>query len=105
MSIFKWNTAGVFVAGMLFATKGIEILSTKTAKKAYVEATALGLRLRDEVMENVTAVRESCEDIYAEALELNEEREKAPKAEVKVIEDKSKATQKKTSPKSKTAKK
>lgn len=91
MSIFKWSHAGLFVGGMLFATKGVELLATKTAHTVYVQATALALRGRDEVMQNVTMVREGCEDIYAEAIELNEEKAKAPKVEVEVIEDKSKA--------------
>ena len=53
MSILKWDHAGLFVGGMLFATKGIELLASKTAHKAYVQATAFGLRCRDEVMGGV----------------------------------------------------
>ena len=101
MSIWKWSHAGLFVGGMLFATKGMEFLAGKTAHKAYVQATAFGLRCRDGVMENVTAVREGCEDIYAEAVELNEERANAPDIDVEVIEDKSKTKK----PARKTAKK
>ena len=89
MSTWKWSHAGIFAGGMLFATKGIELLRGKAAHKAYVEATAFGLRCRDGVMDSVTAVREGCEDIYAEAVELNEERANAPEVEVEVIEDKS----------------
>ncbi|MBE6018634.1 MAG: hypothetical protein E7233_13710 [Lachnospiraceae bacterium] len=101
MSIFKWSHAGIFAGGMLFATKGIEILASKTAHKAYVEATAFGLRCRDGVMDGVTAVREGCEDIYAEAKELNEKKANTPKVDVEVIEDKSAAAKpaKKTSKK------
>ena len=91
MGIWKWNHAGLFVGGMLFATKGIEIIASKTAHKAYVQAAAFGLRCRDGVLENFTAVREGCEDIYAEAVELNEEKAKAADAEVEIIEDKSRA--------------
>ena len=90
MGIWKWSHAGLFVGGMVFATKGIEALTSKAAHKAYVNATAFGLRCRDEVMESVTSVREGCEDIYAEAVELNEERANIPETEVVVIEDKSK---------------
>lgn len=90
MSILKWSHAGLFVGGMLFATKGVEMLASKTAHKAFVEATAFGLRCRDEVMGNVTAVREGCEDIYAEAVELNEVKAALPEAEAEVIEDTSK---------------
>ena len=91
MSIWKWNHAGLFVGGMLFATKGVELLASKTMHKAYVQATAFGLRCRDDVLGGVTSVREGCEDIYAEAVELNEERANAPKVDVEVIEDKSPA--------------
>ncbi len=101
MSIWKWNHAGLFVGGMLFATKGIEILASKTAHKAYVQATAFGLRCRDEVVGGVTAVREGCSDIYAEAVELNEERVLGPDFDVDIIEDKSAAAK----PAKKTAKK
>ena len=87
--ILSWDKAGLFVAGMLFATKGIEALASKKAHKVYVQATALALRGRDEIMENVTAVREGCEDIYAEAMELNQERANAPAVEEEIIEDKS----------------
>lgn len=89
MSLLKWDKIGFFVGGALFATKGIEILSTKAAHKVFVKGTALALRGRDEVMTNVTAVREGCEDIYAEAMDLNEKLGKAPKADYEVIEDKS----------------
>ena len=91
MSIWKWNHAGLFVGGMMFATKGIELLTSKTAHKAYVQATAFGLRCRDEIMGGVTAVREGCDDIYAEAVELNEDRAGSLEVETEVIEDKSKA--------------
>ena len=73
MGIWKWSYAGIFVGGMVVATKGVEALKSKAAHKAYVNATAFGLRCRDEVMESITSVREGCEDIYAEAVELNEE--------------------------------
>ncbi len=89
MSIWKWSHAGLFVGGMLFATKGIEMLASKTAHKTYVNATAFGLRCRDDVLNSVTAIREGCEDIYAEAVELNEERVLGPDFDVEIIEDRS----------------
>lgn len=89
MSILKWSHAGIFVGGMLFATKGIEILAGNTAHKAFVQATAFGLRCRDDVLSGVTAVREGCEDIYAEAMELNEERVLGPDFDIEIIEDRS----------------
>jgi len=90
MSIFTWKHAGLFLGGMLFQAKGIDLLASDKAHDLYVKTTALGLRCRDEVMKNVTSVREGCEDIYAEATQLNEERANAPEVETVVIEDKSK---------------
>ncbi len=89
MSIWKWSHAGIFVGGMLFATKGVEALAGKAAHKVYVHTTAAVLRGRDQIMNGVTCVREGCEDIYAEAVELNEEKANAPEVDVEVIEDKS----------------
>jgi hypothetical protein len=89
MSIWKWSHAGIFVGGMLFATKGVEALAGKAAHKVYVHTTAAVLRGRDQVMNGVTCVREGCEDIYAEAVQLNEEKANAPEVDVEVIEDKS----------------
>jgi hypothetical protein len=89
MSIWKWSHAGIFVGGMLFATKGVEALAGKAAHKVYVHTTAAVLRGRDQVMNGVTSIREGCEDIYAEAVELNEEKANAPQVDVEVIEDKS----------------
>lgn len=91
MSFFKWKKAGLFVAGMIFSTKGIELIKSKSAHNAYVIATAAALRGRDEVMEGVTSLREGCEDIYAEAVEFNEQRALSTEVEVEVIEDKSAA--------------
>lgn len=95
MSIWKWNHAGFFVGGMLFATKGIELLKTKQAHKLFVDATSLGLKARDEVMKNVTAVKEEAEDIVAEAMIRNKINEIAAAAP-EVIEDKSENGAKKT---------
>ena len=90
----KWDKVGLFVGGMLFATKGVQALTSKTAHDIYVKTTALALRGRDEVMDTVTSVREGCEDIYAEAADLNEEKDlEAAEAEaMAVIEDLSEET-------------
>ena len=76
---------GLFAAGVLFGTAGIKVLSSKDAKKAYAHTTAVALRAKDSVMTTVTAVRESADDIYAEAKAINEARAKAE--EVSVVED------------------
>lgn len=76
---------GLFAAGVLFGTAGIKVLSSKDAKKAYAQTTAAALRVKDSVMTTVTAVRESADDIYAEAQAINERRAQA-EAEA-VVED------------------
>ena len=63
-----------FVGGALFGSFGIRLLTSKDAKKAYVHATAAGLRMKDFVMETVTTVQENTSDILASAKELNEDR-------------------------------
>ena len=58
---------GLFAGGVLFGTAGIKALSSKDAKKAYTQTTAAALRVKDSVMNTVTAVRENADDIYAGA--------------------------------------
>lgn len=63
-----------FAGGALFGSLGVQLLSSKDAKKAYVHVTAAGLRVKDSVMGTVTAVQENAADILASAKELNEDR-------------------------------
>ena len=65
---------GVFAAGILFGTAGIKILSSKDAKKVYTHGTAAALRAKDFCMKTAAAVQENAEDIYAEAVQINQER-------------------------------
>ncbi|MDD6700852.1 DUF6110 family protein [Mogibacterium kristiansenii] len=65
---------GLFAGGVLFGTAGIKSLSSKDAKKAYTQTTAAALRVKDSVMNTVTAVRENADDIYAGAQAINEQR-------------------------------
>ncbi len=65
---------GIFAAGVLFGTTGIKILSSKDAKKVYTHGTTAALRAKDFCMKTVAAVQENAEDIYAEAVHINEER-------------------------------
>ena len=62
-------------AGILLGSYGIRILTSKDAKKAYTHGTAAVLRMKDEVLKDVSLIRENCGDIAAEARELNEKRE------------------------------
>lgn len=68
------KNTGIFAAGVLFGTAGIKLLTSKDAKKVYVQCTAAALRAKDDVMKTVTVIQENAEDIYAEALQVNEER-------------------------------
>nr|WP_316613076.1 DUF6110 family protein [uncultured Ruminococcus sp.] len=65
----------LFFGGVLFGTAGIKVLSSKDAKKAYTHCTAAALRAKDSVMKTVTTVKENAGDIYAEAKQINLERE------------------------------
>ena len=65
---------GIFAAGVLFGTAGIKILSSKDAKKVYTHGTAAALRAKDFCMKTAATVQENAEDIYAEAVLINEER-------------------------------
>ena len=70
-----------FVGGALFGSFGVKLLASKDAKKAYVHATAAGLRMKDTVMATVTSVQENAADILASAKDLNEARIAAEAAE------------------------
>lgn len=72
--MFGWGKVAAFVGGALFGSAGVKILTSKDAKKVYVHTTAAVLRMKDCVMETATSVQENCEDILAEAKEINEAR-------------------------------
>ena len=76
---------GLFVAGVLFGTAGIKLLSSRDARKAYAHTTAAVLRAKDCVMQTVTTIREGADDIYADAKSINDRR--AAEAEPETIED------------------
>lgn len=74
MKNIPWKKLGVFTGGVLFGTAGIRVLSSKDAKKCYTHATAAVLRAKSDVMATATKVRENCDDILADAREINEQR-------------------------------
>lgn len=76
---------GLFAGGVLFGTAGIKALSSKDAKKAYTQTTAAALRVKDSVMNTVTAVRENADDIVAGAQAINEQR--AEEEAFAIVED------------------
>lgn len=83
---FDWGKFGLFAGGVLFGTAGIQVLSSRDAKKAYTHVTAAALRGKDKVMETVDRVRENADDILADAKAINE---KIAQDTAAVIEDKS----------------
>ena len=78
----NWAKIGLFAGGALFGSAGIEILTSKDAKKLYTQCTAAVLRMKDQVMKTATTLQENCGDILADAKEINEQR-----AEAEVVED------------------
>ena len=72
---------GIFAAGVLFGTAGIKVLSSQDAKKVYTNCTAAVLRAKKCVMKTATNLQENANDIYAEAVEINEDRAAAAAAE------------------------
>ena len=74
MDILKLKNLALFAGGVLFGTAGVKLLSSKDAKKVYVEGTAAVLRAKDCVMKTAEAVQENAEDILAEAKHINEKR-------------------------------
>ena len=78
---------GIFAAGVLFGTAGIKLLSSKDAKKVYTNCTAAVLRAKDCVMKTATTIQENAEDIYADAVAINEERAAAEEAYEDAAED------------------
>lgn len=77
------KSTGIFAAGVLFGTAGIKVLASKDAKKLYTNCTAAILRAKSCVMKTATTIQENAEDIYAEAQQINEDREAAEE----VVED------------------
>ena len=71
--------------GFLLGTAGVKVLSSKDAKNVYTKVTAAALRGVDEVTRVATNIKENCEDIAAEARQINERR--SEEARQREIED------------------
>ena len=71
--MISWKKVGLFVGGAVFGSLGLKILSSKDAKKAYVQCTAAALRVKDYAVKTATNIQENAEDILAEAKQVNEE--------------------------------
>ena len=72
---FKWKNCRWLGAGALLGTYGVKLLTSRDMKKLYTQGTAAVLRMKDEVLKDVTLLRENCEDIAADAKEINEQRQ------------------------------
>ena len=53
----NWAKIGLFAGGALFGSAGIEILTSKDAKKLYTQCTAAVLRMKDQVMKTATTLQ------------------------------------------------
>lgn len=80
-----WKKLGLVGTGALLGSYGVRILSSADAKKVYTHGTAAVLRMKDEVLRDVTTLRENCSDIAADAKEMNERRQ--AELDAKQIED------------------
>lgn len=69
-----YKNLALFAGGVLFGSAGIRLLSSRDAKNVYVHATAAALRMKESVMETVTAVQENAADILASAQDINQGR-------------------------------
>lgn len=69
-----WGKIACFLAGTLFGSAGIKLLTSKDAKKVYAHTTAAALRVADCAMTTATTLKENAEDILAEAKQINEDR-------------------------------
>ena len=77
----QYTKLACFVGGVLFGSVGLRLLTSKDAEKAYTHAAAAGLRMKECVMETVTAVQEDAADILASAKDINEARSAKEAAE------------------------
>lgn len=69
--MFSLNKSLFAVGGALAATIGVRILRSADAKKLYTYGTAAVLREKEYIMAGLTDVKADCEDILADAKELN----------------------------------
>ena len=85
--MFDTKKLALFLGGVVFGSAGFKVLSSKDAKKVYTQTTAAVLRAKKVVMDTVTTIQENAEDIYADAKQINEEREAAEEAVEDVAEE------------------
>ena len=81
----NWKAVRLIGCGALLGSYGVRLLSSADAKKVYTHGTAAVLRMKDEVLKDVTTICENCNDIAADAREINEKRQ--AELDAKQIED------------------
>lgn len=81
----KWGKLGMIAGGALLGSYGLKLLSSKTMKKGYTHCTAAVLRMKDQVIKDFTILKENCDDITADAKEINEDL--AAKEEARMVQD------------------
>ena len=74
MGVIKmsWKTVRHLVYGALIGTAGVSILRSEPAKKVYTYATAYVKRGIDSILGYTEGILEDCQDINADANEINE---------------------------------
>ncbi len=72
---WKWKYCRLVGAGFLLGSYGVRLLASRDMKKLYTCGTAAVMRMKDEVLKDMTLIRENCEDIAADAREINEKRQ------------------------------
>lgn len=75
------STAKLVSYGFLLGTAGVSILSSKDAKNVYTHVTAAVKRGGNEIKKTYTTLKENCEDINADADEINVKRAQAARAQ------------------------
>ena len=83
MGAFK--IARLVTYGFLAGTAGLKLLSSTDFKNAYTQVTAACMRMGDTVAEKATLLMENCDDILANAKDINEKR--AEEEEARKIAD------------------
>ena len=69
-----WKNVRMIAYGFLIGTAGVSILGSRDAKKVYTHVTAACKRGGTAVMKTFTTIKENCEDISADADDINAKR-------------------------------
>ena len=72
--MFKLGKLGIFFGGLAVGTAGIKMLTSKDAKKFYAHCAAAAIRSKDVVLDTVASAQANCDDILAEAHQINKDK-------------------------------